>query len=151
MRFSVGSKKNQTESSLRLTHRGSCLLPSVPPEEPSENLLLSLEEIDEHLLQRLRLLLLLVATFGSSYFVPLPPSLPPLHLLRRRLGSRDQTGYFRFCKSPTKEGNAAPHLSPAARFRSHGFERTVRAGAGPIGTQVDAEPAGQPLVLDGLP
>lgn len=44
MRFSVVSQKNQTESSLRLTHHGSCLLPSVPPEEPSENLLLSLEE-----------------------------------------------------------------------------------------------------------
>lgn len=106
---------------------------------------------EKHLLQRLRLLLLLVATLGSSYFVPLPPPLPPLHLMRRCLGSIEQTRYLRFCKSPTTQGNSAPHLSPAARLSSQGFERTVRAGAGPIGTQVDAEPAGQPLVLDGQP
>lgn len=52
---------------------------SVPAKEPWENVW--------YLLQRLRLLLLLVATLCSSDLVPLPPPLPLLNLLRRYLKS----------------------------------------------------------------
>lgn len=78
------------------------------------------------LLQILRLLLLLVATLCSSHFVPLPPPLPPLVLLRCR-------------------------LSLVSRSAGGSLVGPVRAGAGPVGAHVDAEPAGQPLGLDGEP
>lgn len=65
--------------------------------------------IKKHLLQRFCLLLLLVAALGSSDFVPLPPPLPPLHLLRRHLNSPEQTRYFRVCRRPnTQEAGASP-------------------------------------------
>lgn len=53
----------------------------------AENLEIELNQRSEagYLLQTLRLLLLLVAALGGGDFVPLPPPLPPLQLLRRHL------------------------------------------------------------------
>lgn len=53
-----------------------------------------MKEVENHLLQRLCLLLLLVAALGSSDLVPLPPPLPPLQFLRRNLNTTEETQYF---------------------------------------------------------
>lgn len=126
-----------------------------------------------YLLQRLCLLLLLVATLCGSNFVPLSPPLPPLVLLKCRLKTRENftLSVLYPSKRPTHSfGKHATwgqrpkiqmttcccsfpvaHLSPDARPAGGLLGATVRAGAGSVGAHVHAEPVGQPLGLDGQP
>lgn len=125
---------------------------------------LKLMKAEKYLLQILRLLLLLVATLCSSHFVPLPPPLPPLVLLRCRLKARDKINTFNLSQCLVKRNVNVPetqtsrsgfplstHLSLVSRSAGGSLVGPVRAGAGPVGAHVDAEPAGQPLGLDGEP
>lgn len=66
-------------------------------------------EVEKYLLQRLCLLLLLVATLGSSNFVPLSPPFPPLVLLE--------------CQLKTKE-NCGQHFTPKKSRHTH-LENTL--------------------------
>lgn len=120
-------------------------------------------EAELYLLQTLCLLLLLVATLGSSDLVPLPPPLPPLALLRCQLKTRGTNIFqhltpknhtywlsqFHKIKVTTCCSSPPPHLSPASRPAGEVLVGSVWAGAGTVWAHVGAEPVGQPLVLDG--
>lgn len=122
-------------------------------------------EVESYLLQRLCLLLLLVAALGSSDFVPLSPPLPPLVLLRKNLKTREKHKLSIVCPRKTPSlgkthqkmqtttccGSPPPHLSLRSRSTCEMLGGTVRAGAGTVGAHVGTEPVGQSLVLDGQP